>query len=50
MLINHYRCPRCQIEWQDAWDCPCDDHRPACDQRLIIPRWSEDVEAPEPEP
>ena len=22
---NFYRCPRCGHEWEDCWDCQCDD-------------------------
>jgi hypothetical protein len=28
--INYYRCPDCNIEWQDEWSCACDDECPVC--------------------
>jgi hypothetical protein len=27
---KYYRCP-CGTEWQDEWDCLCDDRCPTCD-------------------
>ena len=30
MYRNHYRCP-CGCEWQDEWDCMCNDRCPDCD-------------------
>jgi hypothetical protein len=29
-FINYYRCPDCNIEWQDEWSCACDDECPVC--------------------
>jgi hypothetical protein len=36
-VINHYRCPECQTEWTDEWDCACDDKCPECGCRNISP-------------
>lgn len=38
--LNHYRCPYCQIDWQDEWDCGCNDRCPSC-RREITPMASE---------
>lgn len=34
---NQYRCPDCGTEWDDVWDCACDDDCPACGTRHISP-------------
>ncbi len=31
---NHYRCPHCQQEWQDEWDCACNDKCPTCHKEI----------------
>lgn len=28
---KYYRCPECGTEWQDEWECLCDDRCPTCD-------------------
>ena len=28
---NQYACVRCGFEWQDNWDCMCNDRCPQCD-------------------
>ena len=40
---NFYRCPRCGHEWEDCWDCQCDDDCPNCGCRHISPYESEDI-------
>ena len=32
--INHYRCPYCLLEWQDEWDCTCNDKCPDCNKEI----------------
>jgi len=27
---NYYRCDDCNVEWEDDWDCTCDDECPDC--------------------
>ncbi|WP_158607257.1 hypothetical protein [Neopusillimonas maritima] len=29
-LLNHYHCEACDIEWEDAWSCACNDRCPQC--------------------
>jgi hypothetical protein len=29
-FTNYYECPECNYEWQDEWDCACDDDCPNC--------------------
>ena len=31
---NYYRCPHCQQEWQDEWDCTCNDKCPTCHKEI----------------
>lgn len=31
--INHYRCP-CGSEWEDEWDCMCNDRCPNCNKEI----------------
>lgn len=33
-LLNHYHCERCDVEWEDAWICACDDECPVCGDDL----------------
>jgi DNA-directed RNA polymerase subunit RPC12/RpoP len=40
---NFYCCPRCWNEWDDEWDCTCDDDCPECGMRHITPYYSEDI-------
>jgi len=44
-FINHYRCERCDTEWQDEHDCTCDDKCPNCNLAMT-PYESEDVTDP----
>ena len=30
-FLNHYRCTRCETEWEDKRVCACDDRCPNCD-------------------
>lgn len=39
---NHYRCTQCKTEWQDEWDCMCDDRCPNCDSPME-PYYSQDI-------
>lgn len=36
--LNHYRHEDCPVqpgvEWDDEWDCMCNDHCPACDAEI----------------
>lgn len=43
-LLNHYTCPGCDHDWDDAWDCACDDDCPACGMRHISPHDSTDLD------
>lgn len=38
---NHYSCV-CGEQWEDEWDCTCDDRCPKCDTS-ISPHMSEDL-------
>lgn len=40
---NWYKCPRCNHEWEDEWDCGCDDDCPECGCRHISPVKSERI-------
>lgn len=42
-FINHYHCPNCDIEWDDTWDCCCNDKCPVCDKE-IEPEYSEEID------
>ena len=46
-FINHYQCPRCGYEWDDEWDCTCDDDCGNCGCRHISPVSSEDAKTGE---
>jgi uncharacterized protein (DUF983 family) len=39
---NYYRCPECGEEWQDVWDCKCNDRCPNCNTE-IEPYQSNDI-------
>ena len=45
-FLNHYRCPSCRVDWEDEWDCQCNDRCPSCNHE-IEPYRSEAI-APEP--
>ena len=32
--LNQYRCPYCQTEWEDEWDCACNDRCPDCNKEI----------------
>ncbi len=32
--LNQYRCPYCQTEWEDVWDCGCNDCCPDCNKEI----------------
>jgi len=32
--LNQYRCPYCQTEWEDEWDCGCNDRCPDCNKEI----------------
>lgn len=32
--LNQYRCPYCQTEWEDSWDCGCNDRCPDCNKQI----------------
>ena len=40
---NHYRCHRCQAQWNDLWSCMCDDDCPYCGARHMSPCSSDDL-------
>jgi len=40
--INYYYCNTCNEEWQDDWDCTCDDECPICG-KVYTPYKSEKV-------
>jgi hypothetical protein len=40
--LNHYECP-CGCEWEDEWDCTCDDRCPECNT-ACSPSESEELE------
>jgi len=41
---NHYTCPKCATEWQDDWNCACNDECPSCGLSDIEPHESQDIE------
>ena len=41
--LNYYRCPLCEEEWEDKWDCMVDDECPNCKCRNIPPYKSDDL-------
>lgn len=43
-FLNSYTCPECNYEWEDEWDCGCDDDCPACGKRHITPMESEQLD------
>ncbi|OAI12763.1 MULTISPECIES: hypothetical protein [Methylomonas] len=34
LYLNQYRCPHCEIEWDDEWNCACNDRCPACNAEI----------------
>jgi hypothetical protein len=40
--LNKYECP-CGCEWEDEWDCTCDDRCPECNT-ACSPSESEELE------
>lgn len=32
--LNQYRCPYCQTEWEEVWDCGCNDRCPDCNKEI----------------
>ncbi|WNB74098.1 hypothetical protein [Methylomonas koyamae] len=32
--LNQYCCPYCQTEWEDGWDCGCNDRCPDCNKEI----------------
>ncbi|MEN5278092.1 hypothetical protein ABE527_14205 [Brucella sp. TWI432] len=30
IYLNHYRCDECDTEWDDEWNCMCNDRCPGC--------------------
>jgi len=31
---NFYLCPDCDVEWEDVWDCQCNDRCPSCNKEI----------------
>ncbi|MCK9608855.1 MAG: hypothetical protein M0R33_20640 [Methylomonas sp.] len=54
--LNEYRCPYCQTEWEDVWDCGCNDRCPDCNKEIepyesaLIEGESGETELPVEEP
>ncbi|WP_415878321.1 hypothetical protein [Methylomonas sp. TEB] len=54
--LNQYRCPYCQTEWEDGWDCGCNDRCPDCNKEIqpyesaMIEGESAETELPVEEP
>ena len=54
--LNQYRCPYCQTEWEDVWDCGCNDRCPDCNKEIepyesaLIEGESAETELPVEEP
>ena len=54
--LNQYRCPYCQTEWEDSWDCSCNDRCPDCNKEIepyesaLIEGESAETELPVEEP
>ena len=43
---KYYRCSECGHEWQDEWDCLCNDRCPKCNAE-IEPYDYEDLDEPD---
>jgi len=54
--LNQYRCPYCQTEWEDVWDCACNDRCPDCNKEIepyesaLIEGESVETELPDEKP
>ncbi|WP_256360232.1 hypothetical protein [Methylomonas koyamae] len=54
--LNQYRCPYCQTEWEDVWDCGCNDRCPDCNKEIepyesaLIEGESVETELPDEKP
>lgn len=44
MLRIEYHCPACGHDWQDEWECACDDDCPNCGERHIEASDWEEIE------
>ena len=33
-FLNHYHCVDCDIEWDDKWDCMCNDRCESCGREI----------------
>lgn len=44
MFRNFYECERCGHQWEDEWECQCDDDCPKCGARHMSPYKSIDAE------
>jgi len=42
-IVNQYCCECCGTEWQDVWDCACDDRCPQCNLAVAPHRSDEQV-------
>ncbi|OAI24207.1 hypothetical protein A1356_16105 [Methylomonas koyamae] len=49
LYLNQYRCPYCQIQWDDEWNCACNDRCPSCNAE-ISPYHSEVLTEENPSP
>lgn len=36
-----YNCPTCDIEWEQEWDCLCNDRCPKCRAEIEPSSWQE---------
>jgi len=41
-----YRCSECSHEWEDTWDCLCNDRCPECNTEIEPFDWEEVEEEP----
>lgn len=37
LIRSFYSCPECDTQWEDVWDCACDDSCPECHASDISP-------------
>lgn len=35
--LSSYECPNCGHEWQETWECACNDQCPECGTKDIEP-------------
>lgn len=33
-FLNHYHCGHCDADWDDVWDCMCNDRCPECNAEI----------------